>query len=166
MPPTFVDLSPCPLTTTAARLHSPPLFSVQQVARSFKTCRRSFVRFKKPKHRQSSALRRQDRYPHRKEVRGAVGWREAQGGRRRGVCSANVIYQRDTVYARVLSLLTLVTRSLFFDRSLRRASLFEFLPDSRAKPSLTRVRCSILVVSSARTHRCDWHVGPTQKNPR
>lgn len=67
---------PRPLSATAARLHGPPLSSVQQVARSFKTCRRSFVRFKKAKHRQSSALRRQDRYPRREEDCGtAGGWK-------------------------------------------------------------------------------------------
>lgn len=73
------DLSPAsphPSRATAARLHGPPLFSVQQVARSFKTCRRSFVRFKKPKHQQSSALRRQDRYPHREQSSGVVGGRK------------------------------------------------------------------------------------------
>jgi len=80
LPPT---LSSCPLSAfshppraIAACLHGPPLFSVQQVARSFKTCRRSFVRFKKPKHQQSSALRRQDRYPHREQSSGMVRGRK------------------------------------------------------------------------------------------
>lgn len=54
----FTDLS----SPALHHRRGPPLFFVQQVARSFKTCRHSFVRFKKPKHRQSSALRRQDRY--------------------------------------------------------------------------------------------------------
>lgn len=73
-----VELCPprLPSSFSRYRLHGPPLFSVQQVARSFKTCRRSFVRFKKPKHQQSSALRRQDRYPHREQSSGVVGGRK------------------------------------------------------------------------------------------
>lgn len=77
--PYLAELSPAfphPSRATAVCLHGPPLFSVQQVARSFKTCRRSFVRFKKPKHQQSSALRRQDRYPHREQSSGVVGRRK------------------------------------------------------------------------------------------
>lgn len=78
--PTFANLSSgtllpsCCLRRPSAR--GPPLFSVQQVARSFKTCRRrSFVRFKKPKHRQSSALRRQERHLRREQVRASgAGW--------------------------------------------------------------------------------------------
>jgi len=78
--PVFRFPPPFP-AAAAARLHGPPLFSVQQVARSFKTCRRSFVRFKKPKHRQSSALRRQERYLRREELPGVVcrAGREAGG---------------------------------------------------------------------------------------
>lgn len=80
LPPTSSSYVPPaslrPSRVTAARLHGPPLFSVQQVARSFKTCRRSFVRFKKPKHQQSSALRRQDRYPHREQSSRVVGGRK------------------------------------------------------------------------------------------
>lgn len=64
------------LLSSFSSYRSPPLSSVQQVARSFKTCRRSFVRFKKPKHQQSSALRRQDRYPHREQSSEVVGGRK------------------------------------------------------------------------------------------
>jgi hypothetical protein len=94
---------PLPSATAVARLHGPPLFSVQQVARSFKTCRRSFVRFKKPKHRQSSALRRQERYLRREELRGVVCQAAREGG---GHTTWRRLFRQphtdtDTVYARV-----------------------------------------------------------------